>query len=87
MRPVSLLLAIVFVTGCASGSSIVVGEARPPIEDWESVKITNEMPEGAETIALVKASSDSGWTKQGSTDYAIEELKRQAAKVGANTVF
>lgn len=86
MRPISLLLAIVCLTGCASGSSIVVGEARPPIEDWESVTITNEMPEGAKTIALVKASSDAGWTEQGSINYAIEELKRQAAKVGANTV-
>ncbi len=64
MRQISLLLAIVCLIGCASGSSIVVGEPRPLIEDWESVKITNEMPEGAETIAFVKASSDSGWTKQ-----------------------
>ena len=86
MRPISLLLAIVCLIGCASGSSIVVGEPRPLIEDWESVKITNEMPDGAETIAFVKASSDSGWTKQGSIDYAVKELQRQAAKVGANMV-
>ena len=86
MRPRLLLLAIVCLMGCASGSSIIIGEARPPIEDWESVIITNEMAEGAETIAFVKASSDSGWTKQGSINYAVAELKRQAAKVGANMV-
>ncbi len=82
----SVLFAVVCLAGCASGSSIVVGETRPGIEDWESVTITNEVPEGAKTIALVKASSDTGWTKQGSVDYAVEEIKRQAAKVGANTV-
>ncbi len=82
----SVLFAVVCLAGCASGSSIVVGETRPGIEDWESVTITNEVPEGAKTIALVKASSDTGWTKQGSINYAVAELKRQAAKVGANTV-
>jgi len=86
MRPRSLLLTIVCLMGCASGSSIIVGEARPPIEDWESVVITNEMPEGAETIAFVKASSEAGWTKQGRTNYAVQELQQQAAKVGANMV-
>jgi hypothetical protein len=44
------------------------------------------MPEGAEEIAIVKASSDSGWTQQDSLDYAVDELKKQAAKVGANAV-
>ena len=86
MNKVALVLLAAFLAGCASGSAIVVGETRPAIEDWESVKITNEMPDGARTIALVKASSDSGWTKQDSVNYAVDELKRQAAKVGANTV-
>ena len=44
------------------------------------------MPEGAEHIAIVSASSDSGWNQQQSLDYAVEELKKQAAKVGANAV-
>jgi len=44
------------------------------------------MPDGAEEIAIVKASSDSGLTQQASLDYAVDELKRQAAKVGANAV-
>jgi hypothetical protein len=44
------------------------------------------LPDGAEEIALVQASSDSGWNEQQSVDYAIVELKKQAAKVGANTV-
>lgn len=44
------------------------------------------MPEGAIQIAIVKASSDAGLTQQGSLDFAVEELKKQAAKVGANAV-
>lgn len=34
----------------------------------------------------MKASSGSGWTEQESADYAIDELKRQAARVGANAI-
>ncbi len=44
------------------------------------------MPEGADVIARVEASSDGGFTEQGSLDYAVEELKKQAAKVGANAL-
>ncbi len=44
------------------------------------------MPEGAEQIAIVKSSSSSGWNQQQKVDYAVEELKKQAAKVGANAV-
>ncbi len=51
-----------------------------------TVRILTEMPDGAEEIAIVKASSDSGWTQQDSLDYAVGELKKQAAMVGANAV-
>ena len=44
------------------------------------------MPEGAEQIALVKASSDLGWTQQQVLDDVVAELKKQAAKVGANAI-
>ncbi len=82
-----LLLAMAAVlTGCASGSALVTGQTRSEIEDHTAVSILTEMPEGAEEIAIVKASSDSGLTQQGSLDYAVDELKRQAAKVGANAV-
>ena len=86
MRTFCVLLVFVFLAGCASGSALVTGQTRPAIEDHTTVSILTEMPEGAERIAIVKASSDSGWTQQGSLDYAVDELKRQAAKVGANAV-
>ena len=48
--------------------------------------ILTEKPDGAEEIAVLKASSDAGLSAQGRLDNAVEELKRQAAKVGANAV-
>lgn len=79
----SLLLNL---AGCATGSAIVVGQAREPIAP-NTVKLYLEAPENYEMIGIVKASSDAGWTEQDSVNYAVEELKNQAAKLGANGVF
>lgn len=86
MRTILVAFVAAVLVGCASGSALVTGKARPPIEDFTTVAILTEMPDGAEQIAIVKASSDSGWNQQQSLDYAVEELKKQAAKVGANAV-
>lgn len=77
---------IVALTACASGSHIITGTVRAPI-DFKLVKLYADEPEAYETIGIVKASSDAGWTEQGSQDYAVEELKKQAAKIGANGVL
>jgi hypothetical protein len=53
----------------------------------DQVKIYLDLPPKYETIGIVNASSDAGWTEQGSMDYAIAELKEQAAKMGANGVL
>lgn len=81
-----VLLAALALTACASGSALVTGQTRAVIEDYAAIRILTQMPKGAEEIAIVKASSDAGMTQQGSLDYAVEELKKQAAKVGANAV-
>jgi len=91
MQPVKLkniLVSLLFLllVGCATGSSIVVGQVRDPI-DHNKVKLYLEAPENYEIIGIVKASSDAGWTEQDSVNYAVEELKNQAAKLGANGVF
>ena len=80
------LLAILLLAGCASGSSIVVGEVREAI-DPNQVKLYLEVPESYKIIGIVTASSDAGWTEQDSVDYAVKELKNQAAKLGANGVI
>lgn len=81
-----LLLIITALSACASGSSIVTGTTRAQI-DPNQVRLYADPPEKYETIGIVKASSDAGWTEQGSQDYAIEELKKQAANLGANGVL
>lgn len=86
MKFVLVAVASVFLAGCASGSALVTGQTRPAIEDHTTISILTKMPNGAEEIAIAKASSDSGLTQQASLDYAVDELKRQAAKVGANAV-
>jgi hypothetical protein len=81
-----LVPAVLAIAACASGSALVTGNARAPVAP-EQVKIYLDPPAAFDVIGLVNASSDSGWTEQGSMDYAIEELKTQAAKLGANGVL
>jgi hypothetical protein len=80
--------AVLAIAACASasGSALVTGNARAPVAP-EQVKIYLDPPAAFDVIGLVTASSGSGWTEQGSMDYAIEELKTQAAKLGANGVL
>ena len=82
-----MVLAAV-LAGCASGPTRVTGQVRPAIEDYTTVTILTEMPEGAEQIAFINidASSVGGISLQQKVDYAAVELKQQAAKVGANAV-
>jgi uncharacterized protein YbjQ (UPF0145 family) len=87
LSAIAALLLAAFLAGCADGSALVIGEVRPAIEDWTTVTILTEMPDGAEQIAIVKASSDAGFSQQQSLDYAVDALKQQAAKVGANAII
>lgn len=87
-RPLLWLLvpAVLAISACATGSAIVTGNTRVPVVP-EQVRIYLEPPPAFEVIGLVSASSDAGLTEQGSLDYAVEELKKQAAKLGANGVL
>lgn len=94
MKPVLIrnmvaVLAIAAISGCtyAEGTAVVTGQKRAAITP-EQVQMYSEAPKTPyEVIALVNSSSGSGWTDQQSVDYAVEELKNQAAKVGANGVI
>lgn len=83
---ITLLLAITLVA-CASGSSIVTGIKRTPLTPNQVKLYTEPHTKKYEVIGIVNASSDAGWTEQSSVDYAVEELKIQAAKLGANGVL
>ncbi len=79
-------LLVISLVACASGSAIVIGEKRTPL-DPSQVNLYLESPANYEIIGIVNASSGAGWTEQGSVDYAVQELKNQAAKLGANGVL
>ena len=79
-----LLIGVLF--GCATGSAIVTGKARPAISPSE-VKIYLDPPSQYETIGIVEASSDVEFSSQAAQDRTISELKSQAAKIGANGII
>jgi len=81
-----LVLAGLLLAGCATGSNIVTGTTRPSTSPM-AIKIYTEPPADYEVIGQVTAGSSSGWTSQGSMDYAVAELKKQAARLGANGVL
>lgn len=74
------------ISSCASGTALVTGVQRPATSP-ESVILYTEPPVNYEVIGIVTASSDSGWTDQGSLEYALKEIKKQAAKIGANGIL
>jgi len=85
-RMAIVLSFLIVLLGCATGSSIVTGKARPAISPSE-VKIYLDPPAQYETIGIVEASSDVEISSQAAQDRAINELKAQAAKIGANGVL
>jgi len=85
-RSLFISLLAILMTACASGSVIVTGTKRAPLEP-SLVKLYLDPPAKFEVIGIVNASSDAGWTEQDSVDYAVQELKNQAAKIGANGVL
>jgi len=86
---IGLLILIIFafnLGGCATGTTLVTGVKRDVIR-FEQVKIYHSSPTSYEVIGVVKASSEMGWTDQENLDMAVEEVKKQAAKIGANGII
>jgi type IV pilus biogenesis protein CpaD/CtpE len=87
MTRLLLISAIaISLASCATGTELLTDQVYPAIEDPAAVSILIEMPEGAEQIAVLKASS--GWEsgQRERLEKVVEILKRRAAKVGANAV-
>lgn len=82
-----IFLTLVLLTpGCTLDLGLTKGYLRPPIEDYKTIRVLGRMPTGAEAIATVRASSDSGFARERNLDHAMNELKRKAARLGANAV-
>ena len=80
------MVSVLMLSGCASGTALVTGTQRSAT-NADEVVIYTEAPEKYEVIGIVTASSDFGWTEQGDLNYAVAELKKQAAKIGANGII
>lgn len=80
------MVSALILSGCASGTALVTGTQRSA-PNADEVIIYTEAPEKYEVIGIVTASSDCGWTEQGDLNCAIAELKKQAAKIGANGII
>ena len=78
-----VVIAVVALNSCASGSAVVTGTKRQGV-DTAIVQMYSTPPSEYEVIGVVKASSEMGLTEQQSMNYAVEELKKQAAAIGAN---
>ncbi len=89
MRIFKIIITLSFLSvlvGCATGSSIVTGKVKPAISPGE-VKLYLDPPSRYDTIGIVEASSDVEFSTQAAQDRVINELKVQAAKIGANGVL
>jgi hypothetical protein len=81
-----VLLFAILLSGCSTGSALVTGIARPALDPSQVTIYFNEVPENYETVGIVKAEAE-GVDQQHSLNLATEELKKQAAKIGANGVI
>jgi hypothetical protein len=82
------LLAVGLLTGCASSSSRLLAPAGPAISPAE-VRIYHAPPRHYQEIAVLDATSGARLfhgTLQGENE-ALQRLKEEAAKVGANGVL
>ena len=88
LRVIIIVLSVFVLLSCstAKGTVIVTGQTRPAITPTE-VKLYLDPPTQYETIGLIEASCDVDTTAQKAQDMVIDELKKQAAKVGANGVL
>lgn len=91
MRSAALLLCSILVAGCStSGTSIRIGDAPQAAPTApESISLLIEPPKRKhEVIALVEgvAATDDYFTKSKTEAAAIEAMKKEAARIGANAI-
>lgn len=76
------------VAACSTSSHVLIGTARPAISP-ESVRVYYKPPPKYEEIATVHATSQSSLavTSQQNMDKAIQRMKAEAARLGANGIL
>jgi hypothetical protein len=86
LEAITVIFFFIVLLGCASGSSIIAGNVRPAISSNE-VQIYVEPPAQYETIGIVEATGNVGFSRQSTQNKVIGQLKSRAAKMGANGVL
>lgn len=84
-KPVIAMCLGLLAAACATSSVDVTGVARPPISA-DQVRVFTSAPGNFEEVAVLRASRKSVSTAGGekAIEKVIEEMKLQAAKLGAN---
>jgi len=81
------LLAFAFIGGCTTGSAVVTGQERSPI-DPAAVTLYDERPADYKVVGTVEVASDVFlFFYKTAQERAFAELKEQAAEIGANGVI
>ncbi len=87
IKLVATLWAFACISGCTTGSAIVTGQERSPI-DPAAITLYFDPPADYEVVGIVEAASDVfPFYKKTALERAFAELKEQAAKIGANGVI
>jgi hypothetical protein len=79
------LICAASLTGCATGTHIVTGQTRTRIKPEQVTLYYQNQPSKFEIIGIVNARSPG--KGQHNMDDAVNVLKEQAAKIGANGVI
>ena len=90
-RTAALIFAAAFAcaaAACSTSSHVLIGTARPPVPA-ESVHVYYKPPPKYEEIATVNATSQGSLalTGQQNMDKALQRLKEEAARLGANGIL
>jgi hypothetical protein len=84
----ALAACALLLSGCSTSSHVLIGTPRPPISP-DSVRVYLQPPPKYEQIATLNASSQGSLalTSQQNMDKAMERMKNEAAKLGANGIL
>ena len=86
LRPL-FLLPLLLLAGCAT-SAMVTGRVRPPIDPAQVRVYTMPPPGGFEEVAQLESQSGAfTYGEQNKLDSVLANLRKQAAKLGANGVL
>ena len=87
IKLVATLLAFACISGCTTGSAIVTGQERSPI-DPAAVTLYDDPPADYKVVGTVEAASDVfPFYNKTAIERAFAELTEQSAKIGANGVI